>query len=50
MNDYWLRLAATCVVGAGMLGGLWGLFRLMHNKRQALSRADDKDSIQVTTR
>ena len=44
MDDYWLRLAAVCVVGAGMLSGLWGLFRLMHIKG-AVSQGDDKGPI-----
>jgi len=45
MDDYWLRLAAVCVVGAGMLTGLWGLFRLMHIKALAVSQDDDKGPI-----
>ena len=45
MDDYWLRLAAVCVVGAGMLTGLWGVFRLMQMKGSAVSQGDDKGPI-----
>jgi len=43
MDNYWLRLAAVCAVGTGMLGGLWGVFRLMHVKRRAPARGDEAE-------
>ena len=45
MDDYWLRLAAVCLVGAGMLSGLWGVFRLMQSKGSAVPQGDDKGPI-----
>ena len=44
MDDYWLRLAAVCLVAARMLSGLWGVFRLMQIKG-SVSQGDDKGPI-----
>ena len=45
MDDYWLRLAVVCVAAAAMLGGVWGVFRVMQTKRRVLSQGEDKGPI-----